>query len=203
MLGDGILNETQISKNDFERVNWEDVISVCARKECSCYSQKFNLQMNKEEYAEDINAKAVFEILFFLTMPIFSHNNDSPYFSTDYFDRISVSNLDVLKELMPNISDAEMKARIADLLWIKKADYACAIVAINSYIESAKVLDDPKRWPPSVYRIKRAVDLAASLGKSNSYLNKALCYAESVLDNYDGKDPKFLSVELLQQFTNI
>jgi len=197
MMGDGILSETQLSKNDFERVNWEEVISVCDIKECRCYWQKFYSQMNKEEYAEDINGKAVFETLFFLTMPRLSHDNDNTYFSTDYFDKISDSSLKVLKELIPDISDAEMKARIADILCIKKTDYSCAIVAINSYIESAKVLDDPKKWTPSFCRIKRAVDLAASLGRNNDHLNKALCYAESVLDKYDGNDPKFLSVELL------
>ncbi|MCD4806429.1 MAG: DUF4209 domain-containing protein [Methanococcoides sp.] len=191
------MNETQLSKKDFERVNWQEVISVCDSKECSCYRQKFLSQMDKEEYVEDINGKAVFETLYFLTMPNLNHNDNSPYVLTNYFDRISDSNLEVLKELIPDVSDDEMKARIADLVWNKKEDYPYAIVAINSYIESAKVLDDPKRWTPSFRRIKRAVDLAASLGKNNDHLNKALCYAESVLDKYDGKDPKFLSVELL------
>jgi hypothetical protein len=197
VLGDKILSEMQISKSDFEKVNWENIISGCESKECSCYVQKFSLEMNKEEYAEDINSKAVFETLFFLTMPILSQESDTPYILMDCFDKISSSSLDVLKELMPDISDAEMKARIADLLWIKESDYTCAIVAINSYIESAKMLDDPEMWPPSVDRIKRAVELAASLGKSNRYLNDALCYAESVLDKYDGEDPKYLSIELL------
>ena len=196
-LGDGILIETQLSKKDFDRVNWQDIISNCDIKECINYSQEFLSQVGKDEYDEDINAKAVFEILSFLTMPYIDHGGENQYTLSSYFDRISESNLEILKELIPDISDAEMKSRIADLLWIKKTEYKCAIIAINSYIESAKVLEDPEMWPPCFYRIKRAVGLAASLGKNNYYLKESLNHIENLLDKYDGNDSSFLSIELL------
>ena len=193
-LGDGILIETQLSKKDFDRVNWQDIISNCDIKECRKYSQKFISQVDKDEYDEDVNAKTVFEILGFLTMPYIEHDDKDQYTSSSYFDKISESNLEILKELIPDISDAEMKARIADLLWIKKTEYKCAIIAINSYIESAKVLEDPEMWPPCFYRIKRAVGLAASLGKNNYYLKESLNHIENLLDKYDGNDSSFLSI---------
>ncbi len=121
-----------------------------------------------------------------------------PFILCEQLDNISEQYLEILKKIIPDISDAEMRARVSDVFWIKKKDYKCALVAIDSYIDSSKILEDPEHWISSFYRIKRAVDLAATIGKKAQPFENTIKHVEVVLEKYKGDDPKFLSIELMK-----
>jgi hypothetical protein len=106
--------------------------------------------------------------------------------------------LDVLREVAPQIIDPEMRARIGDILWVRKRDFRMAQLAIEAYLASATRLEDPQSWPPCERRIKRAVQLAASLGRTGEYFSKTLAHVEAVLDKYNAEDPRFLSAEMME-----
>jgi len=114
------------------------------------------------------------------------------------------SHLEALGDIASTSKDAEMRARIADLLWVKKHDFRMAEVAIEAYLESAKLLEDPNNWPACAVRIERATRVAVSIGPSNKGFTQVFSYIESVLDKYNGEDPLFLSsrmMELLLEFS--
>lgn len=106
--------------------------------------------------------------------------------------------LDALAEWIPEIQDSELKARIADLLWFRRRRPEYVSAAIDAYMDTAKQIEDAEHWPPCAERIERALRLAAMLRRNNpERYNKIIEHIESVLDKYDGDDPKFLSVKLL------
>jgi len=196
--GDEILEDIVLDKNDFDRSNWQEVISNCNKKKCSQYRAKFSTQAKEAESKGDLKNKTIFQILESITYPVLRKSRETPFVSGEQFDNLSDQHLEILKELIPDISDAEMRARISDLLWIKRKDYICALTAIDSYIESSKTLEDPENWTSSFDRIKRAVDLAASLGKKAEKFENTIKHIEVILETYNGEDPKFLSIKLME-----
>lgn len=197
------LGNISLDVSDFDRANWQDVISKCDKKECQDYNKEFLRKAKDEETKNDLKNKAVFELLGNIAYPSLRQNKEMPFVHNYLFDNIDDNYLETLKELVPSTSDAEMKARISDLLWIKKKNYRCAIVAISSYIESSKILEDPENWTSSFTRIWRAVDIAASIRGNTEPFENVINHIETILKMYNGEDPTFLSInlmELLQEY---
>jgi hypothetical protein len=93
------------------------------------------------------------------------------------------------------ISDAELQARVADVLWTKKRKYQMAQLAVDSYLKSADILEHPEHWTSCVDRIERAIRLAKQI---NYNVDTVVAHIESVLDNNNGEDPLLLSARLME-----
>jgi len=107
-----------------------------------------------------------------------------------------------LSEIINDVPDAELRARIADVLWVRKRDHKMARLAIESYLVSATRLEDPVEWPPCEERIRRALQLVAKLGRANREpFDAVVAHIEGLIGRLNGNDPLFLSsclMEMLQ-----
>ena len=78
-----------------------------------------------------------------------------------------------------------MQARLADIVWVRKHDrkaaFQMAQLAVDAYLASARVLEDPVRWPHCFDRIRRAQQIAASLGRDGP-LPKVITFIEGIAD---------------------
>lgn len=86
--------------------------------------------------------------------------------------------------------------RISELLWYKKHDYKIAMKSCKYAEELFDIFFDTNRWTNSVGYLRRAITLAAQLGKKEEYqrlCDKCLDYAESV----DSKDGCYAIIALL------
>ncbi|MEE9174328.1 MAG: DUF4209 domain-containing protein [Thermoplasmata archaeon] len=102
-----------------------------------------------------------------------------------------------LKEFTSPDTDADLRARCADVLWVAKRDRTAADVAIEAYVESAKRLYDPKDWVEPMKRIERAYRLAAML--RDTVRREAVSdYVKELLDRHGGKDPPYFTTRLLE-----
>ena len=99
--------------------------------------------------------------------------------------------------LIANIRDPEIRARIADVLWIREKDYKLAQIAVESYLESASYLESPDHWTQPARRIERALRLSVSLGKKSHLFSKVIEHIENVLKKYEGDDSLFYSQNLM------
>jgi hypothetical protein len=86
-------------------------------------------------------------------------------------DDVHENELDVLGQLAPEIENADLRARVADLIWLRKRDYRCAEVAITSYLESASILEAGPVFQFAVQRIERALRLAVMLNNAPLFAN--------------------------------
>lgn len=195
--------DSPLTKGDFDQCDWQKVLELSTHKTCSSY---FSLFFNKADEAKatgHLKAQQVFTLLGTITYPrLIPHDSKNTFVNHEIFANLSDEQLSAFAELTPEVADAEMRARLADILWIRKhpARLPMARLAIDSYLESATVLEDPINWVECVLRIERAVQLAASLDKKakGSYYSKAISHVENVLVRYNGDDPLFLSIELIE-----
>lgn len=198
------LKNIPLTIKDFNSISWEEIISGCQEKECEWYSDKFYA---KAKEADNEKTEEVFSLLGAICSFHFKPDNKNEPFGPMMVvstgrsaipDDISDAHLQVLQELLPQVKDSEMRARIADVLWIRKRDFRTAEVAIESYLESATTIENPESWVAGFERVHRAFRLSVHLGKRTGYWKKVISHIESVLDKYDGKDPLYLSARLME-----
>jgi len=203
--------ETPLTIDDFALVPWQAEVAGIAEHNCWNYCNHFCAKVAETEQAGDDKALNVYRMLVRVTCIAFKLDTpDTPLGPPDRLDSIAEPELALLAGLVPDISDPEMRARVADILWLRnygengKRDYRMAHLAVTAYLASARRLEDPENWTHTVERVERAVQLAASLGRSpkNQPYVDVIAYVEEVLDRYQGDDPLFLSarmMELLQE----
>jgi hypothetical protein len=92
------------------------------------------------------------------------------------------------------MKDAEMRARLADLSWIRQ--YGAAELAITSYLESAQTLEDPEQPIDAIHRIERALRLVAQL-RSQELMSTVADRIGAILDSRRSEFPFRLASGLL------
>ncbi|RCJ33307.1 hypothetical protein A6769_25345 [Nostoc punctiforme NIES-2108] len=94
-----------------------------------------------------------------------------------------------------------MLARLADILWICKRDpenarpIRMAKVAVESYLQSARNLEDTENWMSCYARLQRAAQLAPLIdGKNNTVIRyQVFDHIDKLIDRYIGIDNEFLT----------
>ena len=188
-----------LTKEDFINSRWQDVINSSERKECSAYNRVFWNKAQEAKEAGNVREQYVFEILAFVTGIAIKPESTEEFFA-EVFQNLTEEHLNFLTEIAPEVSDPELQARIADILWVKKRNYRMAQLAVTAYLQSATELEDPEKWSRCFERIERALRLAR---KINYQAELVVAYIEAVLDRYNGEDPLWLSaklMELLQEY---
>lgn len=197
-----------VTAEDLRKVAWPEVIAGLAEKECHEYMTAFIRKMNEAETSEAQTEYSVYRLLAQLTSLYLHHESATePYGPLTIFggsrsaipDDFSEKQLMVLEEIVFTIQDAEMRARIADVVWLRLRNYKAAILAVDSYLETATNLEHPENWPDTYERIERALRLATTLGNGGkNAFDKVIAHIESVLDKYQAEDPLFLSHKLME-----
>lgn len=192
-----------LSKEDFVKLKCEDIVNKCEQRVCWHYHMPFWEKSQEAETSANTEAQVAFALLTGITSPALNPESDhEPFAYMDFINSISDVYLNVLKDWASDILDAELRARVADILWVRKRDYLMAQLAVDSYLESASSLEDPEHWKLCVDRIERAIRLSRKSNQT-SHFTKAVAHIEAVLDRYNCEDPLFLSaklMELLQEY---
>lgn len=195
-----------LEKEDFEELQLDEIIKKCDRKECERYFPPFFTKADEAKVAGEAKTEEIFALLGYATSMMLKPNSPTEPFTprsvlynsrSAIMDDFSEDHLKFFGEIVLDISDPELRARIADILWVKNRDFHAAELAITAYLESATILEAPVQWPECAKRIERAVRLAASLGRNTRHLDEVISHIETVLDTYNGEDPKFLSERLM------
>ena len=198
---------SELTKQDFEQCLWQKVIEESENKQCSTYSDNFFSKLHEAKENNNLKEQEMYALLASITSLYLDLDSREQPFKPKVvlqnsrsaaLDDINDYYLDLLKELVPDIVDAEMRARVADILWVRKREHKMAAIAVESYIESFKTLLIPDNWPPCVERIERALQLAALLGRKNKPFLNTIEAIEETLDKYNGEDPLFLSARLMK-----
>lgn len=214
------LFEISLSKKDFAESNWQDVVDRASPKDINRYASLF-LAKAQEAKSNDLKKYAVFTLLAAVAAPPLQFDQDPDplnYFDQtteplDYFGywdsnneeiQLIYNHLNVLEDWVSEISDAELRARIAELVDFFSEEpsiipSAMSKLAVGSYLESAKNLENLGEWDLWFTKVKRAVHLAWDI---HYHFPKVVAYIEEILNKYDGEDSFSLSdklEELLQE----
>ena len=180
-----------LNKKDFAESDWKETIEEAEPKVLEFYS----LKLAQKARNENDERKAVLELLAVASM---SHlNTDKTHDPISNADQLSDEDLSFLLDIVAEVNNNELQARIADILWIRKRNYKMAELAVSSYLASSKELENFEHWSYAVNRIERALQLAAMLGNKELY-QSALDRTFNFLDKCNGEDPNYLSAELMR-----
>lgn len=162
--------DDEISKDNFDDVDWQSVIGETEKKDCNTLSSAF---FSKSETVEDIKAKKVYQLLGHVSSMMFKLENKlcpfGPLWTLASGSRSAITDdfndgeLEAFMGIVAEVQNADLQARLADVLWIRKRNYAEGIRAINAYMTSAALLqiaDDPLGM---IKRMERGLQLALIL----------------------------------------
>ena len=205
--------DLRLTRADFDRCAWEAALADADKKETFSYSMQFGRRLRQAKESGDEVAAAVFTVLIIATdIDLRPDNVDEP-FGPRFVSQaargatpadLTDEQLGIIAELAPNVADPEMRARMSDLVWVMKRDYPFAKKAVDAYLESARVWEDPVNWVQCVDRIRRAVRLAKSLGNGGSAeFEKAIAYTENLLAKQNGEDLGFFSCQLMEVLQSV
>ncbi|NJL42345.1 MAG: DUF4209 domain-containing protein, partial [Pseudanabaena sp. SU_2_4] len=182
-----------LTKNDFINSGWQDVVNSSDKKNCRSYHSIFWDKAQKAQKAGKTREQTVFEVLSYLTSVDIKPEATEEFFSNQ-FQNLTDEYLDFLAKIAIDISDPELQARVADILWVKRRDYRMAQLAVTAYLQSAIQLEDPKKWTHCFDRIERSLRLARNI---KYQVEEVFAYIEDLLDRYNGEDPLWLTARLM------
>lgn len=198
------LQNITLTKSDFESSQWKELINKCDEKECNKYSIIFFEKAREAETADNKSLQEVFSLLYNITSLMLDPGSKTNPFSSvwgkpDPLSPFSEYHLNVLCEIANDVKDAEMRARIADILWLRKRDYRHAELAIDSYLQTASISEHANEWNEYIDRIERAFRLTMLLGRKHKFFDMVIQRITSDLDKYDyeGTDPTYIPYKLM------
>jgi hypothetical protein len=185
--------ELILTKEDFVNSGWDKVIEVVEKKDSRSYSSAFYSKLNG---VSDEKNKQIFLLLATLmSSGLKLDSSDNPFGNIDGF---TDEHLNFFSEIIDAINDDEIKSRMADVLWLRTKNYKMAEIAVESYLSSAKTLEDFAHWTQTQKRIERALQLGSMLGKKRELYQKVLNRIYDLLDRCNSEDPFYLSAELMR-----
>jgi hypothetical protein len=203
------LQDISPAEGDFEQTDWQGVLDGASEHRCDVYARLYAQKAHEAGERSDAAARQVFELMHHVcslvltpdspTEPLGRHFDFGPDWRGVSVDEFQDCHLATLEASVHGITDPELRARVADILWYhRRGGHKMAELAVRSYLESAEAIEDPENWYLCAERIERALDLAASLGKTNQAYCDVIAHIERVLDKCQGEDPLFLSARLME-----
>ena len=200
------LSDYVLSKADFDQCDWLDVILNSQKKDCLHYFSNFTKRANEAAKSGDATCQKVFALLSVICLPrLMGGDKDAPFAPMKHIERLNDDLLEALRKIVPEMSDAEFQARIADILWIRKRDHIMAECAIKSYIASSVTLEQAGQGVLILDRTERAMRLAISLN-NDTLLADVVSHIESLLVRCDHdrcETPTLLLMRAVEQNRNI
>ena len=136
-----------LTKDDFTKTCWQDVISSSESKDCFKYNSSFHKKENQAQELGNLREKYVFQVLSLATRCVSEETLES---KDKRFNCIFTSLINkyldfyLLSEITREISDPELQSRLADILWVGTSKDEMAQLAIFAYLKSAIILKSKK-----------------------------------------------------------
>ncbi len=197
---------------DFDKYQWTEILDQVSPKQCRNYNEEFWAKAKAYESSGDTLAQEIFKFLSEITSIVMEPlKPQSPsYIEKIIYESLSEKHLFILRELIGKIDDPEMKARVADILWICKQDperarpIQMAREAVKAYLQSARNLESVENWMDCYARLKRAAQLAPLIdGKKNTEMRcEVVEYINDLINRYATVENEFLTgsaMKILQE----
>ena len=129
-----------------------------------------------------------------------------------YFPRITLSDgrrsfaiediddnaVEIVKEVIKLLPCGWMRAQLAGLLWSIEHSYKYGKTAVLDYLQQFDKNFDPVNWTKCFFNIQCAWNISIELGKKSDEFQKTIETIDSAICRLDGKDPLFLSLNLIE-----
>lgn len=198
-----------VSKDDFAQADWKSVIAAVTIKSCDSYSGHF---FEASPLAATDSTKTIFRLLGMASsMRLDLDDKMHPLkqrfvlggFRGSIPDDFTETDLTFFLEIVSDVDDPDLRARISDILWLRrvKNGYQQALIAVDSYLESASKLDDADKPLLMILRLERALQLASSLSvrSTEKILNQFLLSVQKWIATPELNDIPIRLMRVLQK----
>jgi len=198
-----------LTSSEFHKINYESIIAGAQSRDCTWYYFEFEKQRKLAQASEDqehIEALALFQRITSFRLNLQDKKNPLDHMTpwtdengnrtgTGHPSQLSPEQLIYLSEILEKINDVELKARIADILWIRRHENETkrpidwAYLAVETYLQSAQILLVPENWYESKQRCERAIQIALQLkGAGEAHIKNIVQSIEGFLSSYSTVD---------------
>lgn len=196
-----------VSIDDIAAFDWQKVIEECEQRDCVHYQTKFYAYASKFESDKNEAGVRVFRFLGSLaSLHLNESSADEPFepmiqtstgrspIAEDFAD----SDIEVVRKLIPIAKDADFRARVADVVWVRAKDVNAAEVGIEAYLGSAKTLEDPDMWPRFFPQVERAIRLAATIGKRRRPFGTVVKFIGDLIRRHGATDSGLMTARAME-----
>lgn len=184
------MNLEDILRNNFKN---NDIRMYFNRNNLMLEKEKLETIIDKNNYETIVDLMLLneeYKCLDNVFKNVFTQKNE-----LDNFDEKSLNNI---KQLDIDKFPLVVSSRIYDVLWSKFHDVTCGSNAVKKYLELFEVVYNPDEWICCLNLLYRATVISAQIGKNNQLYSDCIDKVIEKLNLMDGKDGKFLSIELLE-----
>ena len=193
-----------LTVEDFTTSDWRDCVEVTDEHDCNHYRSAFYDKASEAHNLSDAKRANLFSLLGDISSmfidaddladplkPMWQMGGQRSAIPSD-FD----SALGYLADILLHIDDAELRARVADVLWLRKRDFKAAREGALAYLTAAR-LHDHDNWPHATERIERAIDIATRVNQPE-LLDRVTRMIVEGLETFDGSEVSFLPARLME-----
>lgn len=200
------LSEIVVNHDDILNSGWEEALATASKQSISSYTQALFSAAEIARKARKRTRQHALILLGCVAQMFFDFGCDKeplkPMFSLGGKSSAGIGSftevqLDAMAAALPEITDVELRARIGDVLWLRRRDHHAGRIAVRAYLAAAEVVFDPEHWTHTFIRIQRATRIAAGLGKKSEEWGLAIAHVEGLLLEMDGTDPFLLTAKLI------
>lgn len=192
-------------EEDIRDLSWQNELDSVDEHSVNKYSTIFFDKAKELDDKDNIDASRAYRFLGDVCSMDFNTDNPNKPFGpmvvmangrTAALDDFVNEDLNLLSNLLEDVEYPDLKARMADIIWTNRRDHEAAEIAFEAYLDSAEDLLDPESWYRGFERIRRAFEIAMMLGNGD-LKSDAEDFVINVLDEHEGEDPKFLTLNLI------
>lgn len=113
-------------------------------------------------------------------------------------DDLTDTDLRALKVISTKTNDPSLKARILDVLWLKKKDTIACSQSVAEYLKAAEELDSKDNWVYAVKYRKRALQLSGKLGYDKNLYKETIGNVCEAIRTGNHGNTGFRTAQLMQ-----
>ncbi len=201
-----LMNEhDNVSLEALQNCGWQGILASAGSHDCRRYAEVFLDAAVSEQDSHSAQALELLGHTATMMLKSGAENADHPLVAQAVMSGwrssipsdFSEAELIALRQFANEITDYELQARVADLVWITTKHFPSAQLAISAYLQSSRVLVEEQHWKAAINRLERAIRLATKLRQNDSPIYVELIdYACQLLTR---TDISFGSIELLMK----
>jgi len=124
---------------------------------------------------------------------------ERPFHPVEWLDGLDPDTVRELATMVEEVPSPDVQARVLHLAWqLRVCDYSRVVSAVRSYVASAAAPPDPSKSIHTYTRLKRAIEVGATVGVQQTPFREALAAVETTIAAIGSDAPTFLTLRLMR-----
>lgn len=196
-----------VTESQLRETPWQEVLGNAKHSLCRRYNVEFGKAWEEATESGDEEAATLYALMGGLTSlhfdldakdkPLVQREGFSPRWQSFAIGDVPESTWMAISEVLDEVADPEMRSRLGDVIWQEVRDYQAAQKAVPAYLNAADILLEEGCRHDVKERLRRAMQLAASLDRNGQRFADAVAFIKELLPNLGGRTELALAADLL------